>query len=167
VPIPFRSPSPGASFRPKPRRRRRVSTDFEMERWHVDAEAARREARWRELEAAATVIAVARGLTRDGAVTAINPCPLAGYGAENSYAKRISLNDGRSPIVQFVTKKAYTPSYRRLSGKSSVFPRRKSVRRKANSLSKEVGIAAAGSEVLSLAVREAVDCRLHARILSA
>ena len=70
---------------------------------------------------------------------ASNRCPLAAYGAENSCANRLSVNDGRSPLVQFVAKKAYTPSFCRLSGKSSVFPRRKSVRRKANPLSAEVG----------------------------
>jgi chaperone required for assembly of F1-ATPase len=36
--------------------------NFKMERWDVDAEAARREARWREFEAAATAVVVARPL---------------------------------------------------------------------------------------------------------
>jgi chaperone required for assembly of F1-ATPase len=42
-----------------------IDEDFQAERWGVDAEAmARREARWREFEAAATVFAVARAVYR-------------------------------------------------------------------------------------------------------
>jgi chaperone required for assembly of F1-ATPase len=40
-----------------------IDEDFQAERWGVDAEAmARREARWREMEAAATVVALARAV---------------------------------------------------------------------------------------------------------
>ena len=40
-----------------------IDEDFQAERWGADAEAmARREARWREFEAAALVVAVGRAL---------------------------------------------------------------------------------------------------------
>jgi chaperone required for assembly of F1-ATPase len=64
LPIAFRSPSPGASFRLKASGAAHVD-NFKMERWGVDEEAtARREACWREMEAAQVVLAASRRAPR-------------------------------------------------------------------------------------------------------